>query len=500
MIKFLIRLSCLSAMGLVLSGTLLCPSSHAEDQPLSDLTQDCIACHSSVSPAIVADWRRSAHSRITPSKGMERPELERRVSSQNVPDQLKEIVVGCAECHTVNPDNHGDVFNHNDQKVHLTVTPKDCAVCHQVEESQFQKNIMAFAHTNLSKNAVYQTLMTTINGTQEFVKKGTVIKDPNQKTSDESCYACHGTEVKVLKKKTRTTDYGDMEFVELSGWPNDGVGRLNPDGSRGSCSSCHTRHQFAIHMARKPYTCSQCHKGPDVPGYKIYSVSKHGTMFSSLKDEWNFKSVPWTLGKDFSAPTCATCHVSLLVNPEGSVIAQRTHQMNDRLPWRTFGLIYSHAHPKSPDTSIIRNADGLPLPTTFLGVPAAEFLISPDEQKTRKETLQKICLSCHAPEWVNGHWDRFENTLKTSDEMTLAATKILTQAWDQKLADRTNPFDEAIEKHWTEQWLFYGNSTRLSSAMLGSDYGVFDRGRWFMGRSIQDMLDTLHFLAGVKKK
>ncbi|MHB8202852.1 MAG: multiheme c-type cytochrome, partial [Desulfomonilaceae bacterium] len=61
---------------------------------------------------------------------------------------------------------------------------------------------------------------------------------------------------------------------------------------------------------------SQCHKGPDVPAYKIYSVSKHGVMFSSLNKEWDFKAVPWTVGKDFNAPTCATCHVSLLANQE----------------------------------------------------------------------------------------------------------------------------------------------------------------------------------------
>jgi len=27
------------------------------------------------------------------------------------------------------------------------------------------------------------------------------------------------------------------------------------------------------------------------------------------------------MGKDFSAPTCASCHVSLLVNTEGEVVS-----------------------------------------------------------------------------------------------------------------------------------------------------------------------------------
>ncbi len=28
------------------------------------------------------------------------------------------------------------------------------------------------------------------------------------------------------------------------------IGRINPDGSRGSCSACHTRHSFSIAQER----------------------------------------------------------------------------------------------------------------------------------------------------------------------------------------------------------------------------------------------------------
>ena len=90
------------------------------------------------------------------------------------------------------------------------------------------------------------------------------------------------------------------------------MGRINPDGSKGACTACHTRHGFSIEMARKPYTCSQCHKGPDVPAYAVYMVSKHGNIYDSLESKSDFSAVPWVPGKHFTAPTCATCHVSLL--------------------------------------------------------------------------------------------------------------------------------------------------------------------------------------------
>jgi hypothetical protein len=472
-----------------------------QDAPLSPLSEECIGCHSTTTPAVVADWKKSRHAKITPVEALKKPELQRRVSSEKIPEKLMGFVVGCAECHMLNPEAHRDTFNHNDRKTHLTVTPRDCSTCHSVEASQYEKNIMSHARGNLANNPVFLSLEKSINGVQSFKDMKTTVAEPDEKTQADSCYMCHGTAVEVIGVKTRETEAGEMEFPVLSGWPNQGVGRFNPDGSKGSCSACHPRHQFAIQMARKPYTCSKCHKGLDVPAYQAYSVSVHGTLFYSLQDEWNFTEVPWTVGKDFVAPTCSVCHVSLLVSTQGDVVAKRTHQMSDRLPWRILGLIYAHPHPKSPDTSIIRNRDGQPLPTTFDNVPAADFLITAQEQDERRRTLRKVCLSCHSQEWVNGHWERFENTIKTSNEMTRTATEIMQKAWDDKLADpKTSLFDEAIEKQWVEQWLFFGNSTRFASAMVGADYGVFTDGRWSMSKTIQQMLDHLRFLKGTEPK
>ena len=101
-----------------------------------------------------------------------------------------------------------------------------------------------------------------------------------------------------------------------------------------ACSACHARHQFSIEMARKPYTCMECHIGPDVPAFKVYSASKHGNIFSAMNKSWDFEAVPWTIGKDFTAPTCATCHVSLLVGADNEVVVERSHQMNNRIASR----------------------------------------------------------------------------------------------------------------------------------------------------------------------
>jgi len=479
---------------------LLDKAGSAQDGKVSEATEHCIECHAVVTPAIVGDWKNSRHARVTPGEALSRAKLQRRVSADQIKEDLSQTVVGCAECHSLNPEAHKDAFDHSDQKVHITVTPRDCAVCHPVETDQYQKNLMSHARVNLVKNPVYGSLARAVNGLQSLKGMRLSSADSDEKTDADSCYHCHGTAVEVKGNRTKETNWGEMEFPILSGWPNQGVGRFNPDGSMGSCTACHSRHQFSIQVARKPYTCSQCHKGPDVPAFKAFEVSKHANLVKSLEGQWDFKEVPWTLGKDVFAPTCAVCHVSLFVSPEGEVIAERTHQMADRLPWRIFGVIYAHPHPKSPDTSVIKNKEGLPLPTSLNGELAAEFLISPEEQQQRRERLQKVCLNCHSSQWVSGHWERFENTIRTTDAMTLTATELVTKAWQENVADKTNMFDEAIEKQWVEQWFFYANSTRFASAMMGADYGVFENGRWYMAKNTQEMLDRLKFLLSIKTR
>ena len=470
---------------------------------ISDETKICIECHSSVNPGIVAGWQKGRMAKVTPKAARSMILRKRRVSFETVPDRLARVVVGCAECHTMNADKHRDTFEHYGYKVHVVVTPEDCATCHPVEVGQYGKNLMSHAYGNLKNNSVYLGLVNSTIGIQSFSDMKLSLEPPDEETNADACFYCHGTVVEVKGTETRNTTKGELTFPVLTGWPNHGVGRINPDGSKGSCTPCHARHQFSIEMARKPSTCSECHKGPDVPGYQVYKVSKHGNIYSALGKKWNFNAVPWTVGKDFTAPTCAACHVSLVVSEEGKVIAERTHQMNDRISWRILGLIYAHPHPESPDTTVIRNKAGLPLPTELTGEPVAKYLINAEEQDQREKAMQQVCLACHSSGWVNGHFARFENTIKTTNAMTLTATKILLSAWEKGaakgLAQADSIFNEAIEKKWVEQWLFFANTTRYASAMMGADYGAFANGRWYMSKNVQEMADWLEFKLEAKE-
>ncbi|MFH1138752.1 MAG: multiheme c-type cytochrome [Pseudomonadota bacterium] len=471
------------------------PAQGADRPDVSDATAGCLDCHETATPALVADWLKSRHARTSPAQALKVEKTARRVSAAAIPDELAGKVVGCAECHAVNSGAHPDEFDHEGTQVHTVVTPRDCAVCHPVEAREYDENKMARAYGNLRDNPLFMDLARTSAGDFTYENHTLASRPPDSETEAETCFYCHGTKIEVGEMVSKTTEFGDLEFPTLKGWPNMGAGRINPDQSRGSCAVCHTRHHFSLKTARNPYTCSQCHKGPDVPAYKIYSVSKHGNIHASHKDEWDFEAVPWTAGRDFTAPTCAVCHISLLTDPAGNVIAARSHRMEDRLPWRLFGLIYSHPQPRDPDTSKILNAAGLPLPTDLLtGRPASAYLIDDKTREERAGNMRRVCQACHVGTWVESQWKRFEGSLAKTDAQVLAATQILAEAWREKAAQgppQGSPFDEAIEKKWVETWLFYANSTRLASAMSGADYGVFEQGRFFMSKSMADMVDWL---------
>jgi hypothetical protein len=478
---------------------------HCGEATLSDASAECLDCHAISHPGIVAGWRTSRHAQTTPAQALKVEGLARKVSSESVPGNLQDTAVGCAECHLLRPQAHADTFDHMGYEVHVVVSPDDCAVCHSQEAEQYTQNIMSHAHTNLADNAVYTSLKTTIIGKSRRGKKHIEYDAADPLTEADSCYYCHGTRLKVTGTEVRNTELmGEMEFPKISGWPNQGVGRINLDGSRGSCAACHTRHTFSISMARGPYTCKECHVGPDVPAFPIYSASKHGNIHATLGKNWDFKAVPWTVGQDFTAPTCAVCHVSLVVTPDGEVVAERTHQMNNRLPWRIYGLIYAHPHPQSPDTTIIRNKDGLPLPTDFEGGFASEYLIDDAEMARRAETMQRVCRSCHDTAWVTGHWEKFETVIEKTDIEVRTGTGLMQDIWKSGyaggLAQGKNPFDEAVEKQWTLTWLFYSNSIRFASAMAGGgDYGVFAGGRYQLSQSIAELCDWYNMRSKIEE-
>src|SRR5579885_2546130 len=229
---------------------------------LSQQSQACVGCHEATSPGIVGQWRESAHQKVQ---------------------------VGCFECHQA-AKGDPDGFAHNGFLIATIVSPKDCSKCHEKEYREFE----ASHHADAAK------ILGSLDNTLAEVVEGDMKHDSPASVS--GCWQCHGTEVKVRAGGK----------LDPATWPNTGVGRLNPDGSKGSCSACHLRHNFSRAQARMPENCGRCHLGPDHPQMEIYTESKHGIAFAANRSRFEplMKEKEWIPGKQFEqGPTCSACHM-----------------------------------------------------------------------------------------------------------------------------------------------------------------------------------------------
>ena len=343
---------------------------------VSSTAQECLECHRDSTPGIVAQWRVSAHARAS---------------------------VDCFSCHDAAPADPA-AFDHNGRRIVVIVTPSYCARCHKKEAAEFERS-------HHSKAAQFIGSLDNMLG--EVVEGGPAAAN--------GCRQCHGSEVRSL---------GSGKFDPAT-WPNSGIGRVNPDGSRGSCAACHGRHAFSSAQARQPENCGKCHMGPDHPQAEIYAESKHGIQFRANIAQMRLTSRSWVVGKDYSAaPTCTTCHM-------GATSTQKvTHDIGERI--------------------------------SFTLRPAISIKL--ESWQKRRSAMQDVCSNCHASGWVENFYKQYEGTIDLYNEKFAKPSKtIMDSLYGASRLTRT-PFDEKIEWVYYELWHHEGRRARMGTAMMGPDF------------------------------
>jgi hypothetical protein len=395
----------------------------------------CIACHSSQTPTIVEDWRRSEHSKVG---------------------------VSCYICHQVEEGDYSE--DHHGYVITPVVSPKKCAICHEYEYITQTSSKHAFASINGPLKPWYIAMnekglnpldpaTAKANPPEEYIKElvtplypasgimekaGLFDAGINHENQFLGCFECHGSYV-----------YYDGE--KLQGWPNLGVGRVNPDGSIGACSSCHSAHQFSLKEARTPETCGKCHLGYDHPQIEIYESSYHGVRYEADSENWNWTAQPWKAGIDFSAPTCTVCHMSEIATPSGKVVVRGTHDVGSRLKWEIQAKFIMYQSSNS-------------------NLAAGGF--KPDEElgEENRERMTKVCQLCHSPYWVDEYFARYELVLEDYNITAKYTYNLLQKMYDEGLIDESNPIDEFPEIMWYYIWHHEGRRWRMGASMMGPDY------------------------------
>jgi hypothetical protein len=290
------------------------PDAAAEKDPVAMLSgeaKDCVECHATETPGIVADWDKSRHAHEA---------------------------VSCIDCHQVDADSPmavKGVEGHENVAVSVSVLvpPSRCAECHEQQVAEFSASGHYRGALQIEPKAAMQTLM--------FVHEGRENADFGSAPANTGCYQCHGVRLEV-----------DETGHPTNSWPTAGIGTIYPDGSVGNCVACHTRHSFSIEEARKPEACAACHLGPDHPDIEIYENSKHGQIYATEGETWKWDSPvnEWEPG-DYRAPTCATCHMS------GIGDLQMTHNVSQRLYWNLWAPRSEVRNSDDPMSSLTGNGE-----------------------------------------------------------------------------------------------------------------------------------------------
>jgi hydroxylamine dehydrogenase len=374
----------------------------------------CLKCHQEKTPVVAAQWMDSRHAQLG---------------------------VGCYECHRAD-ESDPDAFPHEGKFIATVVSPKDCGACHQDIVKEFQ--------------ASHHAKATQFIGSLDNVL-GEVIEGPI--IAANGCQQCHGSNVKFLKDAGGNVqkDKNGKPMLDPATWPNTGIGRVNLDGSNGSCSACHSRHVFSKAMARQPQVCGKCHMGPDHPQIEIYDESKHGIAYYTRIGEMNLDSSNWVVGEDYTAaPTCATCHMSATPNQK------TTHDVGARISWTLRPAV----------SKKLENWEG------------------------RRESMKDVCQNCHAPDFVAAFYTSYDSAIGMwNDKFALPAQKIMDTLRARGHLTPT-PFDENLEWTFYRLWHHEGRRARMGVSMQGPDYtqwhGFFEVAENFYFRFLPEAKEAGH--------
>jgi hypothetical protein len=394
---------------------------------MTDESATCIECHSTATTAIYQEWGRSKHFRAN---------------------------IGCFECHGAE-EGDTDAFDHNGFKISIIASPKDCAKCHSKEVQEFDDSHHAKA--GLILGSLDNFLADIVEGNWDFYGGSAL--------TVSGCKQCHGSVVEVNEDGS----------LKPTGWPNTGMGRVNPDGSIGACSACHLRHAFSAAQARRPENCGKCHLGPDHPQKEIYEESKHGIAYRAHEAEMNLESAKWVLGEDYTAaPTCATCHMSSVRTSDGELVPV-THDVGLRISWNN-----------RPALSIRPEVSDAKLGLDKMAKVGWE---------ERRANMVKVCSVCHTPNYVNNFYEQYDGVIELYNAKFAApGAAMMKLLYDKQLISEMK-FDEDVEWTWWEIWHHEGRRARHGVSMMAPDYthwhGLYEVAKHFYSKFIPELREIV---------
>ena len=324
--------------------------------------EQCVQCHTAITPGWVHSWNKSVHNNLDEIRNL--PDTDTRAYKKemltevegnlrsmgllNEGEQLKEV--GCIDCHMGVGKEHG---------LHQTdLRMPDAAACGQCHVQQF--------------------------GERESERD-------TQTWPQDQWPAGRPSHALSYKANVETAIWAAMEQREVA------EGCTFCHTPQNTCNSCHTRHEFSAVEARKPEACAMCHNGVDHDEFEAYMLSKHGTVYQTRGDtwDWNARLADAMTKGGMNAPTCQFCHFEY----QGDF----THNVVRKVRW---GF--------EPTTNISEN------------------LTDPWFEE-RKEAWAGTCSNCHSGRFARAYLDFIDEGTIDGIKITEDSKAVLTKLYDDGL-------------------------------------------------------------------
>ncbi len=445
-------------LGVFVAGTaygLTQESYDVKNPKVIEINKKCITCHLKENKSLVLQWENSPHA------------------------AAKEGPVSCYNCHAAEKgDELG--YMHEGAFIKAILTPNDCQKCHVPETAQ-----MAVSH-----HATAGEIMASLDNMLAEVVGG---MPTNKANMASGCWQCHGSVVALKRDKdgkplrSRT----DAPQMDHNTWPNTGIGRINPDGTKGVCNACHSKHSFKASTARQPDNCGKCHLGPDHPQKEIYEESKHGIAFFAAmrgpgRNAMNImKDGKWVLGEDYyTAPTCSTCHMGSFVKLNGAV-AKNSHNPGDRISWNLRAVISKKLNRVTFTDGTVTDITGDIPPRAGQKAKTKTYVREGDKlkkivaEKTIKEVvpwqqrramMQEVCKSCHGVNQIRDFYKQLDDLVNLYNEKFAKPGKTIVGMLKKDGIWKMSGFQHKLGFTWFEIWHHEGRRARMAAAMHAPDY------------------------------
>ena len=326
--------------------------------------EECVECHKDETAGWVQMWKNSPHANLDEIRKLapNDPRHYKKAKLEEIENNLRSIgklgrdeplkEVGCIDCHvdinTAKKADHTKDLRLPDAAV--------CGTCHLQEfaERESERDTAIWPNDEWPKGRPSHALDYQAN-----VETG-IWAGMAEREIAEGCTGCHYNQNK--------------------------------------CDGCHTRHEFSVVEARKPEACARCHNGLDHDNNDAYALSKHGTIYQTRGDEWNWE-VPLKDAFEKSgqtAPTCASCHMEYK--------GKYGHNVVRKVRW-----------------------------ANYPGAPGIAENIKSDWAEKRKEAWVETCNQCHSERFARAYLEMIDNATLAGVAKYQEAAAVVGKLYDDGL-------------------------------------------------------------------